>query len=59
MYCRGVLFFRPERLVLGKDGRNRLCGYGTPDERGELTAIVDMRYLEADNEPEAEAGYAD
>jgi hypothetical protein len=54
-----ILFPGLERLVFGKDRGDGLCGNGTPHKSGELAAVMDMRYLETDNEPETEAGQAD
>jgi hypothetical protein len=58
MFTGKKLCFGLERLILGKHRCNGFCGYAPPDELGELAAIVDVRHLEADNEPETEAGYA-
>jgi hypothetical protein len=53
------LFFGFKRLVFRENRRNGFCGYGTPDKRGKLPAVVDMGQLETDDESEAEAGYGD
>jgi hypothetical protein len=48
------LFF--ESLILGEYRRYGLCGYRATHEFCELAAVVDMCQLEADDQPEAEAG---
>jgi hypothetical protein len=48
-----------ERFVFGEDRRYGPGGYGTPHECCELAAVMDVRYLEADDKPETEAGDAD
>jgi len=58
-YPREKLFFGLVGFVFCKDRRYGLGGYGPAHQRCELVAVMDMRYLETDNEPETEAGYAD
>jgi hypothetical protein len=53
------LFFGFKRFVFRENRRDGFCGYGTPDKRGKLPAVVDMGQLETDDESEAEAGYGD
>jgi len=58
MTLREKLFPGFDSFVLGEHRRDGFCGYGPPDEFGEFPAVMDMRDLEADNEPEAETGDA-
>jgi hypothetical protein len=57
--ARWILWFWPEHLVFRKDRGDGLCGYRPSHESGKFAAVVDMCYLEADDEAKAEAGYAD
>jgi hypothetical protein len=56
---RKKLFFWPEGLVFGKDRGDGLRGYGPTDQGREFLCVMDMRYLEADDQPETETGDTD
>jgi hypothetical protein len=53
------LIFWFEHLVLREHGCNGFGRDATPHKLGELAAVVDVCDLEADDQPEAEAGDAD
>jgi hypothetical protein len=53
------LFLRFECFVLGKYRGNGSCGDGTTHQGRKLAAVMDMRNLETDDQPETEAGDAD
>jgi hypothetical protein len=53
------LFPGLERLVFGEHRCNGLGGNRSSHKRRELAAVMDVRYLETDDQPEAETGDTD